>query len=133
MKTIKDYRKELVSLFICSVSEDVDKWEREGNSYFSPEYGDIKFHIDTNPLIGIVYLYKKNNGYEFLKCYRLFFIPLSLNLYKIVRKLKNHIIEAEYNNANKERIEKYKGAIDELNVKFVKGIRKGKLEKIKDK
>jgi hypothetical protein len=131
MKTLKNYQNNIREMFFVSVEKDLDLWTTEGSGqFFSPAFNYYKLNIDRN--YGALFLYnsKSERQYEFITRYQTLWIPVDFKVYKYVRKIKKHFKEAKEYKKNAEKIEFFKNGISEMEKKYVKEVRKEKLNQI---
>lgn len=131
MKTLDKYKNEIRRMFIVSVEKDIDKWTGSGSgnhgNYYSPYFDNFCFNVDLSK--GTLYLYD-GESYTVIVTYKNFFIPIDREVNKSVKKLIRYFIQKKEDEKMSIEIELLKKGLNKIQEKYVKEVRKEKLDKI---
>lgn len=127
MKTIDKYKNEIRKMFIVSVKKDIDKWVGDKLNYYSPYFDSFCFNVDLSK--GTLYLYD-GESYTGIVTYERFFIPIDREVNRSVKKLKRYFIQKREDEKMAIKIDILKKGLNKIQEKYVKEVRKEKLDKI---
>ena len=125
MKTINKYRKKVREMLFISINKDLNQWTEDGKKdFYSPDYGDdYRLNIDIKR--GTLYL-----GQCPILTYRFLFIPIDFKVWKYAQIVKKHFRKIKEDEKVVQEIDFLKMGLNKIGEKYVKEVRKEKLDKI---
>jgi len=127
MSTLQLYQEKIRQMFFVSIKNDLDTWTLEGHDYFSPEYGGIKLDLDIKKKC--LYLHDGVN-FTYITRYQLWIIPIDFKVWKHLKILEKHFKKLQNDIVVEKEIEQLKNGLSKLEEKYIKEVRKEKLDKI---
>ena len=128
MNTLKKYKTEIRRMFFLSVNKDIKIWRENSDSFYSPDYNGVVLKIDTENCNLILVQNRYNE--KFIFHYRRGPFITDLKIWWYVRKLKKYSKQQKEDAKIQSDINQVKAGLDVLEKRFVREIRKEKLEKI---
>lgn len=131
MNTLKKYKKEIRRMFFISIEKDISSWWKSGNMYYSPVYDNFQLEIENKCL----YLHKDRTNRAYIlryrkKIFRTIPIILDFKVWWCIIKLDRYLKKEQIDKQNSREIEYLNEGLSKISQKYVKEIRKEKLNQI---